>query len=181
MEFGVGVAIRGTLPYISDSVFLENSTASASAPGWEWYGGTVHLNPGSAPPPTGAFFAVRRSTFKGNSGVGVGVMSCPATPLRFEVTDNELSDQDSKAIQVLGPCTTLVRRNTLRKTEGIEVATQGATAIVEENRILAGRYAIGIRVDGCSPTIRSNLFAGTDVSLPSFPGLGVSGGCPVAC
>ena len=167
IEYGTGIGILSTLPYISDNTFISNAATYAGP----WQGccdyAVVHYND-----PGGWFgggeitgtFAVRRSTFIDNQGAAVAIANMNGK--RFEVTDNLIIDQAGAGVTQgnIGWYTSLIARNRLIRTRGFNILGTGAGTVIEDNYVANSTgpgYTAGFGVDiySGSPLIRHNVFA----------------------
>lgn len=167
IEYGRGIGILSTLPYISDNTFISNSATYAGPwqgccdpavvhyndPGGMWWGGEI----------TGTF-AVRRSIFIDNQGAAVAIANINGK--RFEVTDNLIIDQAGPGVTQgnIGWYVSLIARNRLLRTRGFNILGTSAGTVIEDNYIVNSTgpgYTAGFGVDiySGSPLIRHNVFA----------------------
>jgi subtilisin family serine protease len=167
VEYGTGIGILSTLPYINSNTFISNSATYVGGwqgccdsavvhyndPGGMWGGGTIS-----------GTFAVRNSTFIGNQGAAVAVANVNGK--KFEVTDNLIIDQMGAGVTQgnIGWYTSLIARNRLLRTHGLNILGTSSGTVIEDNYVANSTgpgYTAGYGVDiySGSPIIRHNVFA----------------------
>jgi subtilisin family serine protease len=167
VEYGTGIGILSTLPYLSHITFISNAATYAGP----WQGccdyAVVHYND-----PGGGFgggeitgtFAVRNSTFIDNRGAAVAIANINGK--KFEVTDNLIIDQAGAGVTQgnIGWYTSLIARNKLIRTHGFNILGTSAGTVIEDNYVTDSTgpgYTAGFGVDiySGSPLIKHNIFA----------------------
>jgi len=168
IEYGTGIGILSTLPYLSHITFISNAATYAGP----WQGccdyAVVHYNDpggyfGGGGEITGTF-AVRHSTFIDNRGAAIAIANINGK--KFEVTDNLIIDQAGPGVTQgnIGWYTSLIARNRLIRTHGFNILGTSAGTVIEDNYVINSTgpgYTAGFGVDiySGSPIIKHNVFA----------------------
>jgi subtilisin family serine protease len=128
IEYGSGVVIVQSPPYLSHNTFFSNSGSQfdcCSSAVISYYDPSQSIS---------TTFAVRNSTVRDNGAYGIALTGLVG---RFEVTDNHITDQSGAGIiqSNVGGYTALIARNTLLRTHGIVILSDSHGTVIEDNYV----------------------------------------------